>query len=265
MADPKPYNLAMEKQQAPPPPEMPEVQEEPQEIETPEEIISEDTQDSIKPQIPMQPAQAKPQESDADRNFRALREQRDAAIKRADEIEQWYKQQTAPKPEPEEDLEFNPDEFADGKHLNKVSKELKKVKEELRQTREQSQKQMIDISIKSRFPDYEKVVSDSNIALFKEKFPAIAYSISMVPNYEAQAVAAYEAIKNMGVHVEDTFVNERAIAQKNAAKPRPLTSISPQQGDTPLSRVNAFTNDRQLTEDMQKQYHKEMMEAIKNR
>jgi hypothetical protein len=56
---------------------------------------------------------------------------------------------------------------------------------------------------------------------------------------------------------------DRAAAQKNASKPKPLASVSPQQGDSPLSRANAFANG--LTPELQKQLRQEMEEARKNR
>jgi hypothetical protein len=48
-------------------------------------------------------------------------------------------------------------------------------------------------------------------------------------------------------------------AQKNAAKPKPLASVNPQQGDSPLSKANAFANG--LTDDLKKQLRKEMEDA----
>ncbi len=47
--------------------------------------------------------------------------------------------------------------------------------------------------------------------------------------------------------------------QKNASKPKPLASVNPQQGDSPLSRANAFANG--LTEELKDQLRKEMSES----
>jgi len=51
--------------------------------------------------------------------------------------------------------------------------------------------------------------------------------------------------------------------QANTAKPRPLTSVSPQSGESPLSRANAFAEG--LTPELKKNLFKEMQEAKKNR
>ena len=55
--------------------------------------------------------------------------------------------------------------------------------------------------------------------------------------------------------------NDKAKAVINAQKPRPLTSISPQQGDSPLSKANAFANG--LTPELQAQLLKEMKQSMK--
>ena len=71
-------------------------------------------------------------------------------------------------------------------------------------------------------------------------------------------------VKKLGISEQVMVDNQgKATAQRNAAKPRPTASISPQQGETPLSRANAFANG--LTEEMKKQLYKEMLEAASNR
>ena len=66
-------------------------------------------------------------------------------------------------------------------------------------------------------------------------------------------------IKQMGVYKEDKFSQDRARAEVNAGKPRPLTSMSPQQGDGPLSKANAFDNG--LTDELKESLLKEMNDA----
>jgi hypothetical protein len=54
------------------------------------------------------------------------------------------------------------------------------------------------------------------------------------------------------------------IAHKNASKPKPLASVSPQQADSPLSKANAFAN-MPLSKEVKNQLHKEMIAAMKGR
>ena len=57
--------------------------------------------------------------------------------------------------------------------------------------------------------------------------------------------------------------NDRARVIKNSAKPRPLASVNPQQGDSPLSKANAFANG-EFTEADRKRAWAEMVAARKN-
>lgn len=116
---------------------------------------------------------------------------------------------------------------------------------------------MAETRLKSLHPDADRVLSESNIAIFREKHPEMANTIyNSTGDMYSKMLSAYTMIKNLGVHHEDLFEADRNLAQKNAAKPRPLTSISPQQGDTPMSKANAFANG--LTPELQKTLHAEM-------
>lgn len=141
------------------------------------------------------------------------------------------------------------DDLVEGKHLAELQQKINMIEAEAR--------------LRYRFPDFDKVMSQSNVASLAEMYPDIAKTISQSNSDPySQAVTAYTMIKNLGIHADD-FQQEKKVAATNAAKPRPLTSISPQQGDTPLSRANAFANG--LTDDLRKSLQKEMFESMKNR
>lgn len=162
----------------------------------------------------------------------------------------------------DEDVSIDPDALVEGKHLSKMAKEIKALKQQLHQNESQSQQFLIENKLKSQFPDFDKVVSAENITLFNELYPDLARSIGQNPDLYGKGVSAYSMIKQFGIHRENTFSNERAIAAKNIAKPKPLTSIAPQQGDTPLSRANAFANG--LTDDLKNNLLKEMAQSRKS-
>lgn len=69
-------------------------------------------------------------------------------------------------------------------------------------------------------------------------------------------------IKNLGIVPQEVPNTEQERVNKNMAKPRPLISASPQQGDSPLSHANAFANG--LTDDLKKQLWKEMDQIRRN-
>ena len=102
-----------------------------------------------------------------------------------------------------------------------------------------------------------------NVEILRERFPEIAQTLSDTPDIYNKAAAAYSVIKNFGIHKDTApYENDRAKAVANLQKPRPLTSVSPQQGDSPLSRANAFANG--MTDELKEQLRKEMYTARKS-
>lgn len=216
--------------------------------------------------VPVEQQDAKkpgPQES-----FKALREikeraerERDEYARRLKEYEERHQQSPTPQQElsEDDDITLGPDELAEGKHLSKVGKKIKKLEQQLHQYQQHAQTMAIETRLKSEYPDFDKIVSKTNIDLLREMHPHIANTLNSATDLYSKAVSAYTLIKNLGIHVEDTYVQDRQLAQKNSSKPRPLASVSPQQGDSPLSRANAFANG--LTEELKTQLRKEMEES----
>jgi len=242
----------------------PTVQEVPQEQEVQQEEVAQD-----QPQKPVETEQA--------RNFRQLKEARDReererkrVEKERDEairyIQQMQAQQQAPLQVKEEDeLAINADDFVEGKTVKKVYNEVRELKKQLKQYQQQSSESLAESRLKTMYPDADQVLSKDNIAALNEKHPELANTIiNSTGDTYSKLVTAYTMIKQLGVHqAPDLYQADRELAQRNAAKPRPLTSIAPQQGDSPMSRANAFANG--LTPELSKQLHKEMIDAMKRR
>jgi hypothetical protein len=239
-----------------------------QEEQVEQEVIESSTeveQEQVEKQVAPQPQRSDPQES-----FRALRakadrieRERDEAMRRLQEMEaaRNFTQQTEQNNE-DDDINIAPDDLAEGKHLSKVAKRIKKLETELNQYKQQSNQTNTETRLKAQYPDFDKVVSRDNIELLKAQYPEIAQTLHASTDLYSTAVSAYTLIKRLGIHQDDTFVAEKAIAIKNSAKPRPLASVSPQQGDSPLSRANAFANG--LTDELKEQLRKEMFSARNN-
>lgn len=237
------------------PTEEPEQQEEP--VNTAAVIESE-------PIVQKEPE--KPQESDQARNFRAIREkaeraerERDEALKLVRELAAQQKPQEQAQEEPDT-FGINPDDIVEGKHLSKVGKEIKELKKQLAFYQQQTSLTATEAKLKSQFPDFDSVVSKENLETFNMAYPELAQTLNSTQDLYTKAASAYKMIKQFGVYKsEPQFDLEKETAKKNVAKPRPLASVSPQQGDSPLSRANAFANG--LTPDLQAQLRKEMEEA----
>ncbi len=220
--------------------------------ETPEDISAET---EVPVQEAAQEAEAKPVSNNKpgtyskEENLALLRDrarkaeaEREALARQLKAYQEKLDQQSAASPT------LAPDDIVEGKDLANIQRQLNQMQAEAR--------------LRMRYPDFDKVVSPSNIASLSEMYPDIAKTIGTSNDLYSQAVTAYTVIKNLGIYAED-YSQDKKIAATNAAKPRPLTSISPQKGDTPLSHANAFANG--MTDELAKQLRKEMFDAMKNR
>jgi hypothetical protein len=209
------------------------------------------------------------QESEQVLNFRAIKEkakqverERDEAIKL---LKEYTARQQAEQTQPQEEVDtfgMNPDDLVEGKHLSKVAREIKALKQQLDAAQNQSYMTNTEARLKAQFPDLDRVLTPDNIETFKYAYPELAATVDSTKDIYTKAVAAYRMIKKFGVYQEPGVTAEKEIAKKNLAKPRPLTSVAPQQGDSPMSRANAFANG--LTKELQEQMWKEMSQARKD-
>lgn len=201
-------------------------------------------------------------------NMRALRESKERIQRERDDMERRLREYEArenPQPKQEEEdfsLNLGENDLAEGKHLSKIQKQLKKQQEDLIRTQQQTQTLLIEARLKAEHPDIDKVVTPDNMKLLAELEPDIAKTLHSSNDYYSKAKTAYKMMKTLGIHKEDVYAADRDVALRNAAKPRPLASVSPQQGDSPLSKANAFANG--LTEELKIQLRKEMEEATRN-
>jgi hypothetical protein len=229
---------------------------------TVQEEISVDQESVAEPQ--------KAVESSKETNLRILRERAEKAEREREQLMRFVserasqQQQQIAAPQQEEDLDFTiaPDELAEGKHLSKLNKKIQQLEKRIAQGNQQSAAMGTEARLKATYPDFEKVVSQSNVASLSELYPEIAKTIGESSDLYNKAVSAYTMIKKFGIHQDETFVQEKAKVQANAIKPRPLASLSPQQGESPLSKANAFAQG--LTPELAKQLWKETKDAMKN-
>lgn len=208
--------------------------------------------------------EAAPTEDVQAKNIREMRLTKERAEKERDEA---YRKLEAmknykPKEEPvEEDLNISigADDLVEGKHLSKVEKKIQKLEKELADTKQASTAVSVESQLKNKYNDFDKVVSKENVEALARDYPELGNTLRSTSDLYSQAVTAYTMIKQMGIYAEDKFVEDKAKAEANAGKPRPLASVSPQQGDSPLARANAFANG--LTPELKSQLLKEMNEA----
>ena len=233
-----------------------------------QEILDQVIQESTPDETPEVPEKVSDKPS-PEKSFRELREkaerierERDEAIKRARDIE--AKMAKSTQHDEEDDTGLGNEDIAEGRHVKKLSREIKDLKKELNEYKQTTSYSTEEERLRRKYPDIDKVVSKENLEALREKKPALAAMLERSTGslYE-KGEYAYTVIKDNGIYAEDNFEQDRATAQKNAAKPRPLSSVSPQQGESPLSHANAFANG--LTEDLKNKLYQEMVECSKRR
>ena len=223
-----------------------------------------------------QPEQPKPAvETEAEkeqvRNFKAMKEvsernrkQLEGALQRIQELESKGLNSAQPSEEPEEEFVIpDNDDIPDNRTLAKMAKvykkEIKKLKDQQSAILKQTSTSTAESRFKSEYPDWNKVMSLDNIQAFSNAYPELAKSINSSSDVYDKAVSAYTLIKRFGIYEDNPTDSDKQRAVANVNKPRPLTSVSPQQGDSPLSRANAFANG--LTDELKAQLRKEMEDA----
>lgn len=211
---------------------------------------------------PTPPAQA----WSTEHNLRKLREKAERSDQMERERDQYYRmlkdqeQQRASPVSQDDGPAINDDDLVEWKHVKKA---IQNIEKKFEVYTKQTTATTAEARIKAQYNDFDKVVTPDTIANLRESYPEIAATINSNSDVYTQAVAAYTFIKKLNTVTDDQYESDKNRIQANAAKPRPVSSVSPQSGESPLSRANAFAEG--LTPDLKKQLYKEMQETKKNR
>jgi hypothetical protein len=224
-----------------------------------EEFEYDDSEDEVEEKLSTETPQQMNFRMIKERAERAERE-RDEAMKYAMSFNQPKQQPQSDNIEPEEDylsgLGIDNDGLAEGKHLKEILKEVRNLKKELHSYKAKATQDTVEVRIQTQYPDFNKVVSQDNLQSLRSMNPDLADMILSTPDVYKQAKLAYDMVKQYGIYKDQSYEQEKVVAQKNSSKPRPLASVSPQHGESPLTKANAFANG--LTSDLKAQLLKEM-------
>lgn len=226
----------------------------------------------------------KNQQSMAD-NFKALRLAKEEAERNAEryakesrEREQLLSQllamQTQQKPQlVQQEPDFNSiinsipdDSLVDSAQFKRAYQENRKQTEQIAQRFAQYERQVEDLrqenTIRAKYPDLDKVMSEENKTILSKREPIIYNSFKSMPDSWEKVEAVYRMIKSYGI--DKTFIaqKEKMLATANMNKPRPGLSVSPQKGATPLSTINSFVDEFTMSESEKEQERKEMYANI---
>lgn len=238
-----------------------------------EQEIEQEPAEEVEQEEPEVQEQKVVKTSSKEDNFKALREARERAEWERDLLKQqmleMQKNQRQPvetvKPQEVEkdEIDFNVEDDAliEGRHAKKLVQEIRKLKQQVEKTTYQSSQDATEAKIRAQFPDFEDVVSVENVAMLNQQYPDVAKMLKDTPDVYSKASSAYHIMKRFGIYKDRSYDEEKMKAIKNSQKPRPLASVAPQQGDSPLSKANAFANG--LTPELKAQMLKEMADARK--
>ena len=145
-------------------------------------------------------------------------------------------------------------------HRSSVSKIARQVAEEVVRQRDAA---TVDDRLRSKFSDYDQVVSVDNIETLQKNDPELAQSLKMLADdpYK-QSVAAYKLLKNMGYgpsvnNAPTTF--EKKKASDNLQKPVSINAVSKQSA---IGNMSMFENG--LTKDLKDKLYQQMLKDIEN-
>jgi len=184
---------------------------------------------------------------DEQSNFREMR----AEQRRLREENERLMREIQQKAQPQEE-DVREDDIVEGKHLKRYADKLKVLESKIEQSN-------IELRLKSQYNDFDRVVTVDALNELKDSYPEIYNTIYSSTDLYNKAASAYTLIKKFGIHQSSEHERDKQVAQRNSAKPKPVVSIAPQMGSTPLSQANAFANG--LTPELQAALFKEMTDA----
>jgi len=229
---------------------------------TEEEAKSVQNQESAVPEansseVQQTQEQAQPAEGTKEYNFARLREKAEASDKKNAELEKQiqelkeaFEAKNKPTPLPEEDeLEkLDPEDIITVKQAMKVSeRQAKKIVQDMISQQERAS---LPQKAKSKFNDFDSVMTEENIKKLETEEPGLAAACSKAPNpWEA----TYKILKKFVLPQQEASASKGDEKMKeNLSKPASSQSVARQ---TPLTNAN------QWSEASRDQLYKEMMQA----
>lgn len=212
-----------------------------------EAVVQADLEENSQP-----PAQEEQPESDKERNFRELRESKKQLEYEVRELrEQMQRFQEPPPPPQPEEAEISDDDLVEGRHLKRY---LQRIEERLAQEKAAS----VPDRLKSKFGDFEKVVTKENVEKLKQLEPELYSSITSGSDLYNKGVSAYKALKKFGIVADDTYDSEKERVNKSHSRPMSTQAVK---GQGALHEANVFAQG--LTPELRSKLYKEMVEAAK--
>lgn len=226
-----------------------------------EEIIQPQQSQEVSPDSPSTPLTEEKVVSDKEYNFRQLEEskrQLEEKVQNLESVIQKIAEHNVPSQEDipsEDDLGLGDEDLAEGRHLKRVTQQLNLLKKQMYE----KEMRAIPDRLKTKFPDFDEIVSKQNIEKLKNTEPEVYSSIISGSDLYAKGVTAYKTLKALGL-ANDSYTSQKEQVHQNHNRPMSTQSIK---GQSALSEQNIFAGG--LTPELKKQLQKEMADAAKAR
>ena len=114
--------------------------------------------------------------------------------------------------------------------------------------------------LKTKFEDFDQVVTQENVEKLKMSEPELYASITAGGDLYTKGVSAYKTLLAMGIVKKDSYKSQKEEVHNNHKKPVSTQAI---RGQGALSEANMF--EKGLTPELKKQLNQEMDQAAKAR
>lgn len=195
------------------------------------------------------------EDSSKEYNFKQLRESKRQLESELEQLREQVSQLASSRKEDtrkEEDFDLGDDDLAEGRHVKKLYSRIESMIRE-------RDAMLIENRLRSKYSDFEQVVTRENVEKLKKSEPEIYASISSSNDLYSASVSAYKTLKALGIVEDPDMAREKEKIQKNTAKP--VSSHALKGGS--IHEANAFAG--KLTPELKKQLLNEMVEAAKAR
>lgn len=215
-----------------------------------QEIASPEQQDQPVSQAVEETQPAAPVEDPQERNWREIRQ----SLKELKRENQYLRQQVessqqrpVSQEEPEDD-----EPYVTPKKLNKQLSDFE-------QRLKMKEAETVEDRLRSKYNDYDDVVSVENVEYLKQNDPELALSIqALAGDPYKQASAAYKLLKKTDYYMNKNTMQDKAKIADNSKKPMSVQAVRKQGA---LGEANRFANG--LTPELKKALFAEMQAARK--
>lgn len=211
------------------------------------------------PDVPQeQPQEEAPkQPTKQELNFAEVRKRAAQAERERDELKRYLEEMKKTEKPKEAEPTLADDDLVEWRVVNHKFQQMEQRYEE---DRKRTYQATVEAQLRSKYTDFDSVINEDNLMALRESYPEMAQSIAANSDLYSQSVAAYTAIKNLGLAPQQEYSSDQIQAHRNATKPRPSAAIGAQTGETPLSKANSFSKERMSKEEKDRLY-REMLEA----